>query len=1550
METSTTRPRPTPKPRNRRTTTENITLELLPQLELKSENEEESRTRRYSQSTIIDNSNNNNDTRKLRNRTSTPLFNQHDQSPTSLFKRIKNGISITPKHSFISTTSTSSSTSALDLFQTTGRSSDLIETVAQDYHQKSKVPLNRSQSDSMGLTSTFPDHHPQQSTTTTIQPSPSSSSLRIKRPATATTPQNRISRSFSQSTKIPTTTNTNTTTTDKLNRSTGYLSSSLLRNHTLDNHHYLSNSDHTDLIKSASVVPRPKHQQSLVKKLRRPRTAGTDVTSTSSSTFNQFYKQPVIEITHKTGKITDQLAPPKKESLSKPLERLNDTESEQDYLIRLSGYVEKSKIPSILASSNQAFHTSVLHTYMHSFQFSHDPLDLSIRKLLMIVDLPVETQQIDRLIEAFSKRYVECNPKLFNNSDQVYILAFSIIMLHTDHFNKSNKAKMSRNDYVKNTRMDGIPIELLEYIYDNITYTPFVYVDPDRDISGQKIMTIQTQDSKPTSTITNGAKDSSATTKGKLDPYQLIAKGSTHELRPDLGTVIPSRNPFSFTGSVSWFDFKNLKKSFDPRNSVIIQVVNLFPNKPNSIFKLIQPDHIPPPSNESLGSRPIVPPVEDNGVLNIRAVKVGLVHLKLDPFTTFSTSSSSTTTTSATTSSSTTAINSGNDPGLIKNIVSKKWKLFCVLLTTRQLILIKDVGLASELQESIKLAGDRNQANPEDQLVVRITGLKPDLVLSLDAGIALLDSVYQRRPCTFRLVLDRDLSLLLGLDDNDDMNSWITHINYAATYKTNKLPFWPTNNNSQYISSPRPSMNERVYTRKIQSTESLQSSTSIRRTTPNSNLIDLPPVSRSASISNSLSARPFDIGPSLIGESPRSSSIQPRRTSNVSSTSLPTHWDLVKAQIVCLEAQILAAKSELNEDLRLARNLAVLTPFQLSTRSKLQQAILPVANRVRNSRCQLSKLVCYREILVRDLALGLSTTNDSVKNTTAGTPSGSTSVHRTLVIDHHRHQLDGSASSSSAQLVLPTSPNTPRFSEDGHHHHLHLRRDSSLEADIRPTSSITRRTSDVVVTGLIQTSSSLTSAVAPPPHHQRQPSTPLPLDQSDQLSRSLLHSNGPSTADLSIVDYHQPPEETPSLNPQSPPLKKHSLSPSTTSTLLPKDQPIISRDSPLSTGTIQAQSSSIPNQVEIMDRQESTPLSNLDDEGHEEEEDDEDDEEVLEETMACLRKVGRHLPEEWTEGIQDPLGGRRSRSTTRLGEDPVHLNSSSTGSSWSIGRTRSATSMSSRSNRDNHSNDNSVPHSKSSTIGSTRSFAKVPFLGASTSTKRNPPPPPLPFCSSSFNSTRTSIVTPTLFTPPPLNQHLQSPGAPSTLSPLPPSSTHSLSKADRAAAKARMLSKAMLVSSSSRSKKSAPIPNPQSGGPGPPIEESQFIAFSEPINLHHSSNLSPHAHNRYHPLSPPPTVTTPSKTSTSYKHSSSEGPSTMISHSLSGRARNLSSKDSNSPISPDQFRSSFNSNSNSNSIEKSKSHSHSRSASGSHSGSGSGTGSAKRFTQAWGLP
>jgi Sec7-like guanine-nucleotide exchange factor len=80
----------------------------------------------------------------------------------------------------------------------------------------------------------------------------------------------------------------------------------------------------------------------------------------------------------------------------------------------------------------------------------------------MEASLPTETQQIDRVMEAFAIRYNQCNPGLWTNSDAPYVLAFSLVMLSTDHFNPSNKNKMTKADYVKNARMDGVPPEALE--------------------------------------------------------------------------------------------------------------------------------------------------------------------------------------------------------------------------------------------------------------------------------------------------------------------------------------------------------------------------------------------------------------------------------------------------------------------------------------------------------------------------------------------------------------------------------------------------------------------------------------------------------------------------------------------------------------------------------------------------------------------------------------------------------------------------------------------------------------------------------------------------------------------------------------------------------------------------------------------------------------------------------------------------------------------------------------------------------------------------------
>lgn len=96
----------------------------------------------------------------------------------------------------------------------------------------------------------------------------------------------------------------------------------------------------------------------------------------------------------------------------------------------------------------------------------------------MHVGLPRETQQIDRVMECFATRYSQCNPGLIvpqgtgigpkrsSNSDpfpdNAYILAFSLIMLHTDAFNRSNKHKMTKADYIKNTSLPGVALEVLD--------------------------------------------------------------------------------------------------------------------------------------------------------------------------------------------------------------------------------------------------------------------------------------------------------------------------------------------------------------------------------------------------------------------------------------------------------------------------------------------------------------------------------------------------------------------------------------------------------------------------------------------------------------------------------------------------------------------------------------------------------------------------------------------------------------------------------------------------------------------------------------------------------------------------------------------------------------------------------------------------------------------------------------------------------------------------------------------------------------------------------
>ena len=97
------------------------------------------------------------------------------------------------------------------------------------------------------------------------------------------------------------------------------------------------------------------------------------------------------------------------------------------YLIRLEQAVSRGVVATILSQSNDDFFKNVLRSYMRGFKFFGDPLDMSIRKLLMEVELPKETQQIDRVLQAFANRYHECNPGVFASPGKSHSSHYHVI-------------------------------------------------------------------------------------------------------------------------------------------------------------------------------------------------------------------------------------------------------------------------------------------------------------------------------------------------------------------------------------------------------------------------------------------------------------------------------------------------------------------------------------------------------------------------------------------------------------------------------------------------------------------------------------------------------------------------------------------------------------------------------------------------------------------------------------------------------------------------------------------------------------------------------------------------------------------------------------------------------------------------------------------------------------------------------------------------------------------------------------------------------------------
>ncbi|GES88323.1 hypothetical protein RCL_jg5237.t1 [Rhizophagus clarus] len=114
-------------------------------------------------------------------------------------------------------------------------------------------------------------------------------------------------------------------------------------------------------------------------------------------------------------------------------------------------FIKKEDITKYLGG-HELINSRALKCYMEYYDFSNLRLDVAFRRLCGKLYIKAETQQLDRILEGFSIRYWECNPKtIYGNSDVVHAVAYSILLLNTDLHVAQVANKMSRSQFVRNT-------------------------------------------------------------------------------------------------------------------------------------------------------------------------------------------------------------------------------------------------------------------------------------------------------------------------------------------------------------------------------------------------------------------------------------------------------------------------------------------------------------------------------------------------------------------------------------------------------------------------------------------------------------------------------------------------------------------------------------------------------------------------------------------------------------------------------------------------------------------------------------------------------------------------------------------------------------------------------------------------------------------------------------------------------------------------------------------------------------------------------------------
>ncbi|KAJ2697942.1 guanine nucleotide exchange protein for ADP-robosylation factor [Coemansia sp. IMI 203386] len=134
--------------------------------------------------------------------------------------------------------------------------------------------------------------------------------------------------------------------------------------------------------------------------------------------------------------------------------------------------IDKLQLGEYLGEGD-AYNIAVMHAFVDQMDFSGVDFVTALRQFLQKFRLPGEGQKIDRFMLKFAERYVIGNPSSgFANADTVYVLAYSTIMLNTDHYSPQVKKRMTKQEFINNNKgINGgqdLDLALVTDIYDQI--------------------------------------------------------------------------------------------------------------------------------------------------------------------------------------------------------------------------------------------------------------------------------------------------------------------------------------------------------------------------------------------------------------------------------------------------------------------------------------------------------------------------------------------------------------------------------------------------------------------------------------------------------------------------------------------------------------------------------------------------------------------------------------------------------------------------------------------------------------------------------------------------------------------------------------------------------------------------------------------------------------------------------------------------------------------------------------------------------------------------